>query len=160
MHPSAERVAAVLRTLGVETQVIEFSQTTRTAHDAAVAIGTTVGQIVKSLVFLADQEPVLTLVSGANRVDVGKLQTLRGAARVDWADADTVRQVTGYAIGGVPPVGHARPLAVLMDRDLLQYETVYAAAGTPHAVFAVAPESLLQITGAAAVDLAQAPDTR
>lgn len=160
MHPSAERVAAVLRTLGVETQVIEFPQTTRTAHDAAVAIGTTVGQIVKSLVFLADQEPVLALVSGANRVDVGKLQTLRGAAHVDRADADTVRQVTGYAIGGVPPVGHARPLAVLMDRDLLHYATVYAAAGTPHAVFAVAPERLLQITGAAAVDLAQAPDHR
>jgi Cys-tRNA(Pro) deacylase len=160
MHSSAERVADILRALGVETQIVEFSQTTRTAQDAAAAIGAAVGQIVKSLVFVADGRPVLALVSGANRLDVNKLRGLLGAAYVDRADADTVRQATGYAIGGVPPVGHAQALPVVLDRDLLQYDTVYAAAGTPHAVFAIAPGRLVQITGATAADLAQQPETQ
>ena len=160
MHPAAERVAAALRSLGVKVAIVEFSQTTRTAPDAAAALGTTVGQIVKSLVFVADGRPVLALVAGVNRLDEGKLQALLGAARVDRADADTVRAVTGYAIGGVPPVGHAQAMDVFLDRDLLQYDTVYAAAGTPHAVFAIAPGRLRQITGATAADLAQLPDTR
>ena len=155
MHPSAQRVAETLRALGVETTVIEFAQTTRTAQDAAVAIGTTVGQIVKSLVFLADGRPVLALVSGTNRLDLAKLRLLSGAARVDRADADAVRAATGYAIGGVPPVGHAQPLPVFLDRDLLQYDTVYAAAGTPFAVFAITPARLQQITAALEADLAE-----
>lgn len=158
MHPSAKRVAETLRTLGVETEVVEFAQTTRTAQDAALAIGTTLGQIVKSLVFLADGRPVLALVSGTNRLDVGKVRALVGAGRVERADADTVRTLTGYAIGGVPPVGHAQALPIFLDRDLLRYDTVYAAAGTPYAVFAISPERLLQITGATAADLAQSPD--
>jgi Cys-tRNA(Pro) deacylase len=155
MHPSAQRVAAALAALGVDAQILEFPQTTRTAQDAAVAIGTTVGQIVKSLVFLADGRPLLALVSGTNRLDVGKLRALAGAARVERADADAVRAATGYAIGGVSPVGHAQALPVFLDRDLLQYDTVYAAAGTPYAVFAIAPARLQAITGATVSDLAE-----
>lgn len=155
MHPSARKVAETLRALGVETEVVEFPQGTRTAQDAAAAIGTTVGQIVKSLLFLADGKPVLALVSGSNRLDVQKLGRLLGAEHVERADADTVRAITGYAIGGVPPVGHGRPLPVFLDRDLLQYDVVYAAAGTPQAVFAIAPTRLLEITGAQVADLAE-----
>lgn len=155
MHPSARKVAETLRALGVETEVVEFPQGTRTAQDAAAAIGTTVGQIVKSLLFLADGKPVLALVSGSNRLDVQKLGRLLGAEQVERADADTVRAITGYAIGGVPPVGHGRPLPVFLDRDLLQYDVVYAAAGTPQAVFAIAPTRLLEITGAQVADLAE-----
>lgn len=155
MHPSARKVAETLRALGVETEVVEFPQGTRTAQDAAAAIGTTVGQIVKSLLFLADGKPVLALVSGSNRLDVQKLGRLLGAEHVERADADTVRAITGYAIGGVPPVGHGQPLPVFLDRDLLQYDVVYAAAGTPQAVFAIAPTRLLEITGAQVADLAE-----
>lgn len=155
MHPSARKVAETLRALGVETEVVEFPQGTRTAQDAAAAIGTTVGQIVKSLLFLADGKPVLALVSGSNRLDVQKLGRLVGAGRVERADADTVRAITGYAIGGVPPVGHDQPLPVFLDQDLLQYDVVYAAAGTPQAVFAITPTRLLEITGAQVADLAE-----
>ena len=155
MHPSAERVAAALRALGVKAQVIEFPHTTRTAQDAAAAIGTTVGQIVKSLVFLADGRPVLALVSGMNRLDPEKLRRVAGAGRVERADADTVRTATGYAIGGVPPVGHAQALAVFLDQDLLPHAVVYAAAGTPNAVFAIVPEQLRAVIGATVADLAE-----
>jgi Cys-tRNA(Pro) deacylase len=155
MHPSAERVANALRALGVATTVVEFPQTTRTAQDAAVAIGTTVGQIVKSLVFLADGRPVLALVSGVHRLEPDKLRALIGAARVERADADVVRAATGYGIGGVPPVGHTQALPVFLDQDLLQYDIVYAAAGTPYAVFAIAPGQLRAITGATIADLAE-----
>jgi Cys-tRNA(Pro) deacylase len=160
MHPSARKVAEVLQALGVETEVVEFSQSTRTAQDAAAAIGTTVGQIVKSLLFLADGKPVLALVSGQHRLDTQKLGRAAGASQVERADADTVRAITGYVIGGVPPVGHDRPLPVFMDRDLLQYDVVYAAAGTPQAVFAIAPARLQEITGAQVVDLAAPPEQR
>jgi Cys-tRNA(Pro) deacylase len=155
MHPSARRVAETLQALGVETSVIEFPQSTRTAQDAAAAIGTTVGQIVKSLVFLADGRPVLALVSGANHVALEKVRRALRAVRVERADADAVRAATGYAIGGVPPLGHAQPLRILLDRDLLQYEAVYAAAGTPHAVFAIAPGRLQEITTATVLELAE-----
>lgn len=155
MHPSARKVAETLRALGVETEVVEFPQGTRTAQDAAAAIGTTVGQIVKSLLFLADGKPVLALVSGSNRLDVRKLGRLLGAEHVERADADTVRAITSYAIGSVPPVGHGRPLPVFLDRDLLQYDVVYAAAGIPQAVFAIAPTRLQEIAGAQLADLAE-----
>lgn len=155
MHPSAQRVAAALQALGVKTRVIEFHQSTRTAREAAAAIGTTVGQIVKSLVFLADGRPVLALVSGANRLDVAKLRRAVGAEQVERADADAVRAATGYAIGGVPPVGLAQAVPVLLDRELLAYDLVYAAAGTPCAVFAVAPEVLQEVTAARVIDLAE-----
>ncbi|MGC8875125.1 MAG: YbaK/EbsC family protein [Chloroflexia bacterium] len=157
MHPSAQRVAEALKERGVESPIIEFSQSTRTAQEAAAAVGASVGQIVKSLVFLADGRPLLALVSGANRADPAKIARLVGAQQVERADADTVRAITGFAIGGVPPVGHMQPLPVYLDRDLQQYALVYAAAGTPHAVFAISPQQLQEITDAAVVDLAEEP---
>lgn len=155
MHPSAQRVAEALKARGVESPIIEFPQSTRTAQEAAAAVGASVGQIAKSLVFLADGRPLLALVSGANRADLAKIAHLLGAHRVERADADTVRAITGFAIGGVPPVGHTQPLPVYLDRDLLRYPVVYAAAGTPHAVFAISPQQLQEITGATVVDLAE-----
>lgn len=153
--PSAnERVAEALRARGVDADIRQFPQSTRTAADAAAAVGTTVGQIVKSLVFLADGRPVLVLTSGANRVDLVKLALVCGAHAVRRASADEVRRVTGFAIGGVPPLGHATPLATYIDHDLLRYDVVYAAAGTPTAVFAIAPGRLHALTEAVAADLA------
>jgi len=148
-----ERVAEALAARGVRVEIREFPEGTRTAEQAAAAVGTSVGQIVKSLVFLADGKPVLVLASGANRVDLIKLAGACNAHTARRADADTVRRVTGFVIGGVPPLGHAEPLAVLIDRDLLQYEMVYAAAGTPHAVFAVDPRVLQVVTAAVVADL-------
>ena len=134
-------------------QILEFPQGTRTARDAASAVGTTVTQIVKSLVFLADGRPVLVLGSGANRVDETKLAAAAGATRVEKADAGVVRDVTGFAIGGVPPVGHLRRLPVYIDRDLMTFDVVYASAGTPNTVFPIAPRLLERLTAAAVVDL-------
>jgi len=148
-----ERVAEALAARGVRVEIREFPEGTRTAEQAAAAVGTSVGQIVKSLVFLADGKPVLVLAYGANRVDLIKLAGACNAHTARRADADTVRRVTGFVIGGVPPLGHAEPLAVLIDRDLLQYEMVYAAAGTPHAVFAVDPRVLQVVTAAVVADL-------
>ena len=153
MPSAAERVGEALRGLGVVPEIQEFPQGTRTAEDAAAAVGTTVGQIVKSLVFLADGKPLLVLASGANRVDLIKLAAAVGAHAVHRADADTVRRVTGFAIGGVPPVGHETALPVVIDRDLLRYDVVYAAAGTPHAVFAITPGRLAEITRATPADV-------
>jgi Cys-tRNA(Pro) deacylase len=153
--PATERVAAALRAAGIAAEILEFPQGTRTAQEAAAAIGTTVAQIVKSLVFLADGRGVLVLVSGRNRVDPGRLARAVGAARVERADADRVRALTGFAIGGVPPLGHVTPLDVLVDEDLLAYDVVYAAAGTPTAVFAVSPADLVRATGGRVVAVAQ-----
>ena len=150
--PAASRVQEVLRALGVPTEVLVLAESARTAAQAAAACGVAVGQIVKSLVFLADRDPILVLVSGANQADEQRLTAVTGRA-VRRADADTVRAVTGYAIGGVPPVGHARPLPVLIDRDLLAFERVIAAAGTPHAVFPITPGELCRVTGGRVEDL-------
>lgn len=155
LGPASERVAAALRAAGIAATIREFPQGTRTAQDAAAAIGTSVAKIVKSLVFLADGRGVLVLASGANRVDPGRVARALGAARVERADADRVRALTGFAIGGVPPLGHATPLEVLIDEDLLAYDVVYAAAGTPTAVFAVAPADLARATGGRVVAVAQ-----
>jgi prolyl-tRNA editing enzyme YbaK/EbsC (Cys-tRNA(Pro) deacylase) len=133
-----ERAAAQL---GVELEVRRFPEGTRTATDAARAVGCDVGQIVKSLVFTRDGEPVLVLASGANRVDEARL----GLSR---ADADLVRAATGYAIGGVPPFGHARELETVADPDLLAFDVVWAAAGAPDAVFAIDPRRLVELTRA------------
>jgi prolyl-tRNA editing enzyme YbaK/EbsC (Cys-tRNA(Pro) deacylase) len=137
--------------------VIELAQSARTAAQAAAACGVAVGQIVKSLVFLAGGEPILVLVSGANQADEGRLAVLSGQ-RVTRADADVVRDSTGYAIGGVPPVGHARPLRVFIDQDLLTYDRLIAAAGTPHAVFPITPGELCRVTGGAVADLKRGAD--
>jgi prolyl-tRNA editing enzyme YbaK/EbsC (Cys-tRNA(Pro) deacylase) len=151
LSPSA-RVQTALIARGVAAEVRQFPDSTRTAADAAAAIGTTVGQIVKSLVFLSGTQPVLALVSGANRLALPQLSSLVGSA-VGKADADAVRRATGYAIGGVPPTGFPSPIPTYLDRDLLQYDTVWAAAGTPHHVFPIAPADLVRITGATVADL-------
>lgn len=153
MKPAVERVAAALRAAGVEADIQEFAESTHTAEEAAAAIGTTVAQIVKSLVFVADGRAILALVSGTNRVDTKRLGAVVGA-RISRADADVVREATGYAIGGVPPVGHATALATYIDRDLLQFAEVWAAAGTPNAVFRTTPETLIRLTSGTVVDLA------
>lgn len=153
MKPSAQKVADALAARGVETEVIEFPESTRTAEEAATAVGTTPARIVKSLVFMAEDEPVLALVSGANRLDMARLAARLGRP-VRRASADEVRAATGFAIGGVPPLGHAQPLTVFIDRDLTAFETVYAAAGTPNTVFPIAPRDLERVTGGEVLDLA------
>jgi len=134
-------------------EVRRFPQGTRTAEAAARAIGCEVGQIVKSLVFTAAGRPVLALVSGANRLDPAKLAAVAGGPVLK-ADAETARQATGYAIGGVPPFGHARPLPVFMDRDLERYDLVWAAAGRPDSVFPITPIRLAELAGARVEELA------
>jgi Cys-tRNA(Pro) deacylase len=155
MKETVQRVMTALAEAGVQTEVREFAASTRTAEAAANALGATVGQIVKSLVFLAGDRPILALVSGVNRADTTKLQALVDA-EITRANADDVRRITGYAIGGVPPFGHLTFLTTYLDRDLLQYEEVWAAAGTPNAVFAITPHDLLRITAAQVADVAEA----
>jgi Cys-tRNA(Pro) deacylase len=157
LKEAAQRVANALAAAGVEVEVRAYAESTRTAGEAATAVGAMVGQIVKSLIFLADGQPILALVSGANRLDTAKLAQVVGA-KITRADAETVRATTGYAIGGVPPMGLATSLPVYFDRDLLQYADVWAAAGTPHAVFCIAPDALAQITDAQVADLAVSRD--
>jgi prolyl-tRNA editing enzyme YbaK/EbsC (Cys-tRNA(Pro) deacylase) len=147
-----QRVQAALSAAGVAARIEEFPASTRTAQDAAAAVGTGVGQIVKSLLFLAGDAPVLALVSGANQLDPARLASLTGAS-IGKADADAVRQATGYSIGGVPPTGFPAPIPTFIDRDLLQYDVVWAAAGTPRHVFPIAPGELERVTGGRVVDL-------
>ena len=144
---SAQKVQEVLKSLGLELQVVELQETTRTSADAARAVGCQVGQIAKSLVFRGEttQRPILVIASGSNRVNekrVGKLIS----ETLGKADADFVRQKTGFVIGGVPPVGHAEKLEVFIDEDLLQYSEIWAAAGTPNAVFKLTPSDLVRMT--------------
>lgn len=148
---SVERFLREAERLGLSLQVRKFPEGTRTAEDAARAIGCAVGQIVKSLVFVAGTEPFLALTSGPNRADVARLTDLIGR-RVRRADADEARSATGFSIGGTPPFGHPRPLRVLLDRDLLAYEEVWAAAGTPNSVFPIAPGDLIRAAGAEPAD--------
>jgi len=132
--------------------VRQFPQGTRTASDAARAIGCEVAQIVKSLVFVAGGRPVVALVSGSNRLDERRLAAVAGEP-VAKADAEMARTATGYAIGGVPPFGHATEVPVFMDRDLLGHSVVWAAAGRPDSVFEIAPERLRELSGAVVADL-------
>ena len=150
-----QRVQAVLRGLGVEIEIGELGASTRTAQQAAEAIGTELGSIVKSLVFLADGQPIIILVAGDRRADPAKLKALLGARRVMIADADQVRQTTGYAIGGVPPVGHRTLLPVWIDRTLSRFEAVYAAAGGPRAIFPIAYSKLVEVSGGSVADLTE-----
>ena len=143
-----DRVRQALAAAGVVTRIEEFPSSTRTAQEAAATVGTSVGQIVKSLVFLAGGSPVMALVSGVNQLDTQRLAALSGA-EIGKANADAVRQATGYAIGGVPPIG----FPTFVDRDLLQYDMVWAAAGTPRHVFPIAPQELVRITGGTVADL-------
>jgi prolyl-tRNA editing enzyme YbaK/EbsC (Cys-tRNA(Pro) deacylase) len=152
MHPNAERVQAELKARGGTGEVVELAASTRTSQEAAAAIGTTVAQIAKSLVFLAGSDPVLVIASGVNRVSLAKLAAHLGAAATR-PDADTVKRLTGFPIGGVAPVGHPSRLRVLIDRDLLQHREIWAAAGTPHAVFRTTPEELERMTGGEVVEI-------
>ncbi|HLJ73991.1 MAG TPA: YbaK/EbsC family protein [Thermoanaerobaculia bacterium] len=137
---STSRVQAALAAAGLPAKVVEMPQTTRTAADAAKAIGCEVAQIAKSLVFRSGDEAVLVIASGTNRVDASRL----GLAK---ADAEFVRERTGFAIGGVPPVGHSAPIRTLIDEDLLRFDRIWAAAGTPNAVFELTPADLRRLTG-------------
>ena len=154
---SSSRVAEELRRLGATAEVREMPESTRTATDAAAAVGCAVAQIVKSLVFrsVVSDEPVLVLVSGADRVDEALLAQVVGEA-VEQATGKFVRERTGYAIGGVPPVGHAQPVVTYLDEHLLDHALVWAAAGTPRAVFCIAPAELVRITSARVVAVARA----
>jgi prolyl-tRNA editing enzyme YbaK/EbsC (Cys-tRNA(Pro) deacylase) len=142
--PSALKIQAVL---GSGFDVLEFTESTRTAEEAAAAIGCTVAQIAKSLIFRTAEtdRPVLVVASGANRVDEKKVAQAIGE-KIARADADFVRVKTGYSIGGVPPVGHLSPPIVLLDKDLLNFDSIWAAAGTPNAVFRLTPAQLLDLT--------------
>lgn len=157
MKAAVVRVVEAIEATGIQTQVKEFAESTRTAEDAAAAIGCTVGQIVKSLIFLAGDTPILALVSGANQAGTSRLAAIADAP-ITRASAAIVREATGYAIGGVPPLGHATRLPTYLDRDLLQYDVLWAAAGTPNAVFRITPAELQRITGAEPVDLAARND--
>ncbi|AEY89907.1 MULTISPECIES: YbaK/EbsC family protein [Streptomyces] len=134
-------------------RVRSFSEATRTAAEAAAAIGCELSQICKSLVFAADGVPVLVLMDGASRVDVERVRQELGAGKVTRADAGLVRETTGYAIGGVPPFGHRTRTRVLADRSLLAHDVVWAAAGTPYTVFPIEPKELVAHAGATLVDV-------
>ncbi|MFD9489106.1 YbaK/EbsC family protein [Streptomyces sp. NPDC059991] len=149
-HP---RFAEALRTLGLDVEVRRFPAATRTAAEAAAAIGCDIGEIVKSLVFEADGVPVIVLMDGSSRVDVELVRSELGAQKVTRAGAELVRATTGYAIGGVPPFGHVRRTRVLADRALLDHDVVWAAAGTPHTVFPLDPKTLIGHAGGALVDV-------
>ena len=153
MHRNTLRVveAAAERGLTIEPQ--RFPDGAKTAADAAAAIGVEVGQIVKSLIFAVDGEVVLAYVSGANQLDETRLAAAAGGVECARVDADTVRQVTGYPIGGVPPFGHDTPLRAFVDPDLLAYAEVWAAAGTWHDVFPIAPADLVRASGGVVTDL-------
>lgn len=151
-HPAVQRVADAAAKKGVTLEIHVFPEGTHTAEDAARAVGAEIGQIVKSLVFVApgDQghQPILCLVSGPNRVDLGRLAAVLGEPEVRRATAAEAKDLTGFTIGGIPPIGHRGPMRVVMDPDLGRYQTVWAAAGTATAVFPVAPRTLLALANA------------
>ena len=153
LHPNTLRVIAAAKERGLDIATKRFPEGTKTAADAAAAIGVTVGQIVKSLVFGVDNEIVMALVSGSNQLDEKKLALAAGGAKCARVDADAVREATGYPIGGVPPLGLATQMRIFVDPDLLQYDEVWAAAGTWNDVFAIKPDSLVLSTGGLIADL-------
>lgn len=157
MAPSAiERFTAACAEVGFEpAPATRYPDGTRTAVDAAAAVGCEVGQIVKSLVFWADDAPLLALTSGANRVDVDRLQAAAGVAELRQANANEAREATGFAIGGTPPFGHRTQIRTLIDEDLLAWDRVYAAAGTPDSCFPLSPADLVQVSGATEADFAE-----
>ena len=147
LSPSAQKIQDALRALGFDLTVIEHAESTRTAEEAAERVGVTLGQIVKSLIFKgkASGKPILVLTSGSNRVNEKRIKEYAGE-KIERADADFVRAVTGYAIGGVPPIAHTQPMETYLDEDLLQYDVIWAAAGTPKAVFELTPADLQKMT--------------
>jgi len=153
MHANVQRVVDAAAALGLEVIPRTFPDGTRTAQEAADAIGVELGQIVKSLIFGVDGEIVLVYVSGANQLDETKLAEAAGGVMCQRVDADVVRSATGFPIGGVPPFGHATPLRIFIDPDLLRYDEVWAAAGTWHDVFGIEPHKLVEASGGAVTDL-------
>jgi len=156
IHPNTLRVITAAREAGLEITTRRFPEGTKTAADAAAAIGVVVGQIVKSLVFGVDNEIVMALVSGSNQLDEKKLAAAAGGAKCSRVDADAVRAATGYPIGGVPPFGHSTQLRVFVDPDLLQYDEVWAAAGTWNDNFGAAPADIVRVAGGVVTDLKRA----
>lgn len=152
-HPNVNRVVAAGEVLGLTIDPVRVPDGAKTAADAAAAIGVDIGQIVKSLIFAVDGSVVVAYVSGVNQLDERKLAAAAGGATCSRVDADTVRSTTGYPIGGVPPFGHATTLPVFVDPDLLTHDEVWAAAGTWHDVFAIAPQDLVAASGGIVVDL-------
>lgn len=154
LSKSAASVQAVLEKKGIKSKVIEMPASTRTAQEAADAIGCEVAQIVKSLVFRVEgtEEPLLILASGVNRVNEKQIKRYLGE-KIEKADADFTRRVTGFAIGGIPPIGHLQAIRTLIDQDLLQHEVCWAAAGTPHAVFSLKSSDLVVLTDGEVIDI-------
>ena len=152
---SVDRVREHVKQRGLTIEVMELSDSTRTAAMAAQAVGSPLGAIVKSLVFMADGKPVLVLVSGDKRADHKKLEKILKARRVKIANADQVREATGFAIGGVPPVAHKTKLLTLIDKNLGRFENLYAAAGSPRAVFPISYEALAEITEGQLADVTE-----
>ena len=148
MSDAVGRFVEAAGALGVEIEVVTYPQGTKTAGDAAEAIGCQVGQIVKSLVFQTDAGPILALTSGASRVDPEKLARLAGVSQTRKATPEEARAATGFSVGGTPPFGHPEPLTTFLDEGLLAYQQVWAAAGTPDSVFPIAPQALLRASGA------------
>ena len=153
VHRNVTRVVEAGRRIGVDVEPRNFAGGAKTAADAAASIGVQLGQIVKSLVFAVDGEIVMAYVSGANQLDEAKLAAAAGGSTCTRVDADVVRSVTGYPIGGVPPFGLATALRIFIDPDLLQYDEVWAAAGTWHDVFAIAPPTLVRASNGTVVEL-------
>ena len=153
LHPNVVRVVEAARALGLEIVPRRFPDGTKTAADAAAAIGVELGQIVKSLIFAVDGEVVLAYVSGSNQLDEKKLALAAGGLKCTRVDADVVRQATGFPIGGVPPFGHSTQLRVFVDPDLLQYDEVWAAAGTWNDNFGAAPSDIVRVAGGVVTDL-------
>ncbi len=147
LSSSAQKVQDLLISQGFDCKVIEFTESTRTAQEAADRAGCLLGQIIKSLIFKGktSHKPILVLTSGANRVDEKRISEYAGES-ITRADADFVRAVTGFAIGGVPPLGHIQKMETYLDEDLLQYQTIWGAAGTPNAIFELTPNDLIKMT--------------
>jgi len=154
LSASAQRFQDALKGLGFSLQVVELPDSTRTAMEAAQAVGCQLGQIVKSLVFKGkhSERPILVIASGPNRVNERAIEALIGEP-LGKADADFVRQRTGFSIGGVPPVGHSEPLQTFIDQDLLAFDEIWAAAGTPNAVFRLTPHDLVRMTGGKIINI-------
>jgi prolyl-tRNA editing enzyme YbaK/EbsC (Cys-tRNA(Pro) deacylase) len=154
LNQSAQKVQEVLKALGFQNEVIEFQSPTRTSAEAARAVGCRVEQIAKSILFRGKQtdQPILVIASGPNRINENKIEALISEP-LGKADANFVRQKTGFAIGGVPPVGHLEKIEIFIDEDLLKYEEIWAAAGTPNAVFKLTPSDLVMMTGGRIVSI-------
>lgn len=150
----SDKIIKILKELDLNTEIITFSQSTKTAKDAANALNCEIAQIVKSLIFVGknSKKPILILASGINRVDEEKVSKIIGDL-IEKADADFVREKTGFSIGGVSPIGHKNEIDIYIDKDLLNFEFVWAAAGTPNSVFKISSKTLIQITNAKIIEI-------